>query len=91
MEERAEDLIIAYLETLPSADLKSIDSADRIQSALNYDVEEEIQAELWRLFLYNMNYRRILEKLEEVLVERNDEEEEEEEENEEDKENEENE
>jgi len=82
MEDRVEEIIISYLETLPSSELKNMDSADRITSALNYDVEEEIKEEVWRLLLHNLNYRRIIEKLEEVLVDRNDDEEENEEEEE---------
>ena len=62
--ERVEEIIIERLYySLPSADLKRMDCANDMISALDEDSIDEIKHEVWRMLMHNLNYRLMLEML----------------------------
>jgi regulator of replication initiation timing len=68
--EVAEDLILDYLFHHSSIDdLKQINNAEDMLNTLTYDAIEEIKDELWSAILNRLNYRFMLERLEEQLSE----------------------
>ena len=66
-----EDLFLQVLLELDNEDKKRIDSENDAYAYFNYDVEEEIKEELYRLAMSVINWREIIRKMKEDLPEEN--------------------
>lgn len=66
-----EDLFLQVLLELDNEDKKRIDSENDAYAYFNYDVEEEIKEELYRIAMSVINWREIIRKMKEDLPEEN--------------------
>lgn len=69
-----EDLFLQVLLELDNEDKKRIDSENEAYAYFNYDVEEEIKEELYRIAMSVINWREIIRKMKEDLPESEEEE-----------------
>ena len=69
-----EDLFLQVLLELDNEDKKRIDNENDAYAYFNYDVEEEIKEELYRLAMSVINWREIIRKMKEDLPESEEEE-----------------
>jgi len=69
-----EDLFLQVLLELDDEDKKRIDSENEAYAYFNYDVEEEIKEELYRIAMSVINWRAIIRKMKEDLPESEEEE-----------------
>jgi hypothetical protein len=69
-----EDLFLQVLLELDDEDKKRIDSENEAYAYFNYDVEEEIKEELYRIAMSVINWREIIRKMKEDLPESEEEE-----------------
>jgi hypothetical protein len=66
--ERTEDLIVERLfYSLPESELKELDSASRLIDALDRDSIDEIKQEIFEMVLRRLNYRFVIDRLQERL------------------------
>jgi hypothetical protein len=68
-EEEVENMIFAWIMTLPVEDQQLINHPSDVDVCLNEEAEEEIKEELWHLIKNNVNYTAILIKLRNYLNE----------------------
>ena len=66
-----EDLFLQVLLELDNEDKKRIDNENDAYAYFNYDVEEEIKEELYRIAMSVINWREIIRKMKEDLPEEN--------------------
>ena len=69
-----EDLFLQVLLELDDEDKKRIDNENDAYAYFNYDVEEEIKEELYRIAMSVINWREIIRKMKEDLPESEEEE-----------------
>lgn len=61
--EEAEDLIYAWIMTLPEEDQRNLHNGADIIECITNDAEEDIKNELWESIKNNLSYRSILNRL----------------------------
>lgn len=62
-EEEVEEMMYAWLITLPIDEQREITYIQAINAAINEEAEEEMKEEIWSLLKNNLNYRAILNRL----------------------------
>ena len=58
--EEADELIYAWILTLPIEEIREVNSATDVLNSLNEEAEEEIKERLWQLIKNSIHYNTIL-------------------------------